>query len=109
MAKVVQTSVVRWFRASAITVWPFIFVMSDNLPSWVLKHERVHAEQQRRWALYGLGVGLLVWWALYLIALPVGWNWWRARWEREAYLAVGMPKEAIEHELHKAPYYLWWM
>ena len=72
------------------------------------KHEAVHYAQQRRWALWGVGVGLLVWFALYLLALPVGWNPWRYRWEREAYRANGFTDEEIAAMMREPPYYLWW-
>lgn len=106
---VVQTRVVRWFRASAITAWPVVLVDPASDTPTIRKHEGVHYAQQRRWALWGLGVGLVVWWLLYLVVLPVGWNWWRWRWEREAYLAQGFTAEEIAGVLREPPYYLWWM
>lgn len=98
--------------ASAITVWPLILVsprvVGEVQLANLLHHERVHVEQQRRWALYGLGVGLLLWWALYLLALPVGINPWRQRWETEAYRAGGYPDPVIRSALRRSPYWLWW-
>jgi hypothetical protein len=74
----------------------------------MLEHERVHYEQQRRWALYGLGVGLLAWFLLYLFFLPVWKNPFRDRWEREAYhKAQGYSDEVIDAILVRRPYYLW--
>lgn len=99
-----------WLGASAITVWPFVF-LSPEVPtlarSTVLAHEQVHLEQQRRWAVYGLGVGLLLWYPLYLFVLPIGWNPFRARWEREAMAATGMGSELIRRVLRGPPYWLW--
>lgn len=104
----VETSVVKIFRATAITVWPVLLVAPGKIPVAILTHEGVHAKQQRRWFVWGLGVGLLVWHLLYLLALPVGWNPWRAKWEREAYRANGFSDETISRMLRKPPYYLWW-
>ena len=97
--------------AVAFTFWPWVFVRPSAAgDATVLLHESVHLEQQRRWALWGLVIpGLLAWYALYLLALPVGWNWWRARWERTAMKAEGRSHAEITATLRKAPYYLWWM
>jgi hypothetical protein len=106
---VVRTKAVRLARAGAITVWPLLLVDPEiELTEARVAHEGTHGEQQRRWFIYGLGVGLIVWWLLYLLALPVGWNWWRARWEREAYRAEGRSDDAIDEVLREPPYYLWW-
>ena len=97
--------------AWAVTVWPLVLV-SPEVPRWamerLLTHERVHLAQQRRWAVYGLGVGLLLWYALYLLCLPYGWNPFRARWEREAMRAEGRCDAAIRETLRGAPYWLRW-
>ncbi len=97
--------------ACAFTFWPFVFVhprASEN--PRVLLHEGKHLEQQRRWAIYGLGVGLLVWYLLYLLALPVGWNPWRRKWETEALVAEGGNLHCdVAEILRRPPYYLWWM
>ena len=59
---IIRTRIVDWLGASAVTVWPVVFVSPSitaaALPQ-VLKHENVHLAQQRRWLVYGLGVGLL--------------------------------------------------
>lgn len=113
---IVKTKLVRLLKASAITVFPFIFVDPYYLDypalydiEKLLLHESIHIEQQKKWAIYGLGIGLLVWWALYLLALPVGWNSFRKKWETEAYLAEGYSQTTIDTILKRAPYYLWWM
>ena len=109
--KVIYTDKVEWFKASAITIWPFIFINSvfKDEPS-LLVHELVHYKQQQRWAIYGLGIGLIAWFLLYLLALPVGWNPFRKKWETEAYQkGQGYPVEVINNKLKQAPYYLWWM
>lgn len=95
--------------ASAVTVWPVILVsplVEDRVLPALLTHEGVHLAQQRRWALYGFGVGLLLWWALYLLALPYGWNPWRRRWEVEAFRAEGISDDEIERVLRGRPYFL---
>lgn len=94
-----------WIGAAAITVWPIVLV-SPRAGAGVLEHESVHLEQQRRWALYGLGVGLLAWFALYLFILPFGYNPWRRRWEREAFAAQGFTQDQADEMLRRAPYFL---
>jgi hypothetical protein len=95
--------------AIAVTIWPLILVHpSVAKNARVLRHEGVHFEDQRRWFIYGLGVGLLVWWLLYLLALPVGWNPMRSHAERRAMRAEGRRDDEIRWALRKAPYYLWW-
>jgi hypothetical protein len=107
---IIRTRIVDWLGASAVTVWPVVFVSPSitaaALPQ-VLKHENVHLAQQRRWLVYGLGVGLLAWFALYLLALPVWRNPWRRRWETEAYLAQGFTPVEIDLILRSQPYWLW--
>lgn len=106
---IVKTKLVRYFSAGAITVYPFIFIdptLSEDVP--ILKHENVHIEQQKRWAIYGLGVGLLAWFFCYELILPVGWNPFRRKWETEAYAAEGYTLDQINEWMKVAPYYLWW-
>ena len=107
----IDIKLIRLFGASAITFYPWIFIYPYLLPAQrvlILRHEQVHLAQQRRWTLYGLGIGLLMWHFLYLFCLPVGWNPWRRRWETEAYKkANGLKQEEIDAILCKAPYYLW--
>jgi hypothetical protein len=94
-----------------MTAYPFIILdpkLLDQM-AWhdsVLEHEKVHLAQQRRWFIYGLGVGLLVWAALYWLALPVWWNPWRRRWETEAFRKQGLTDSRIREILAKRPYYL---
>lgn len=109
--KIVVTNKVLWFKAGAITVWPFIFVHPALVNSKLtMDHEKVHLEQQRRWAIYGLGVGLIAWFLLYLLALPVGWNPFRRKWETEAYKTNPyLTDEMIKEVLKLPPYYLWWI
>lgn len=109
---IVRTRLPLLFRAVAITFWPFVFVVPDisarQLEN-IMLHENVHLRQQKRWAIYGLGIGLLAWYALYLLALPVGYNPWRYRWESEAFKAQGYVNDDEVHTmLQEAPYYLWW-
>jgi hypothetical protein len=108
----VETKLVSLFKAGAITVWPFIFVHPDlaNDPA-TLKHENIHYNQQKKWAKWGLYLpGLLAWFALYLLVLPVGWNPFRYKWESEAYeKGNGFWLVKIKEMMKKPPYYLWWM
>jgi hypothetical protein len=108
---------VAWVGACAITVWPLILVdpmvkasldRGGILGQSTLLHERVHLAQQRRWLIWGLGVGLLAWFAAYLLLLPCGANPFRARWERAAFAAQGLSEAEITEILKKRPYYLWW-
>lgn len=108
---IVETKLVRLFHASAITAWPFIFIDPGLTPTFktgTLAHESVHLAQQRRWAIYGLGIGLLAWHFLYLLCLPVWKNPWRRKWETEAYMqGQKLDKEQIDGILKRRPYYLW--
>lgn len=107
---IVRTRAVSFFGAGGITVFPFIF-LHPLAGEKTEAHEKVHYRQQKRWALYGLGVGLIVWFLLYLLVLPVGWNPFRARWEMEAFKeAEGYPEEFVRNRIFpEKPYYLWWM
>jgi len=109
--KIVTTSIVGWFGASAITVFPFVFI-SPKVEGKDLedtkKHEGVHYEQQKLWATRGLGIGLLAWFFLYLFVMPYGWNPFRKKWEIEAYTAQGITKEKAIETLQGSPYFLWW-
>ena len=108
---IVLTKIVSLFGASAITVFPFVFIDSRiqrGTYTWnmLVKHEKTHLEQQRQWAVYGLGVGLLVWFFLYLFCLPIWYNPWRRKWETEAYKATGYSTDTIKCILRVKPYYL---
>jgi hypothetical protein len=101
---------------AAITIWPFIFISNslckdtyNNKQELIitLKHEDVHYKQQQRWAIYGLGIGLLVWFLLYELCLPFYWNPWRRRWETEAYSkGNGFDQDTIDIILCGPPYWL---
>jgi hypothetical protein len=107
---IVKTEIVTWFGASAITVFPFIFIRPHlaGLNRMTI-HEKKHLEQQKRWAIYGLGVGLLVWYFLYLFCFPVGLNPWRYKWEAEAFLTdKTLSIGEINTILALPPYHLWW-
>jgi len=60
-------------------------------------------------ALDGWFLGVLLWRALYLCFLPVGWNPLRWRWEMAAYRKQGLRVERIREILRGKPYFLWWM
>ena len=104
---IVHTNIVGLFGASAITVFPFIFVAPGAETPEILAHEGVHYAEQRRWAIYGLGIGLIVWEILYLLALPALWNPLRRGTETRAYLAQGFSEERIRQVLRERPYWLW--
>ena len=108
--KIIKTNLVKNVGAGAITVFPFVFVSPEFAEDKeTLAHEAVHYRQQKKWCIYGLGVGLIVWYLLYLLALPVGWNPFRYRWEYEAYKEGSKwTDEGIRDTLKEAPYYLWW-
>jgi len=105
---IIVTNKVLWFKAIAITFYPFIFIApgyADTLT--VLMHEQIHYNQQRQWAIYGLGVGLIAWYLLYLLCLPVWYNPFRRKWETEAYRKAQKYDDAtIKIILTQAPYYL---
>jgi hypothetical protein len=100
----------------AITVYPWIFV---SLSSWrdetetVLSalemHEQTHIRQQGRWYAWAWVLGLLAWWFCYCLLLPIGWNPFRRRWEREACAdGQGLTTEQADVILRGAPYWLVW-
>lgn len=109
--KIIKTNKVSWFKAGAITIFPFIFIHPNLMGDWLtIEHEIIHYEQQKRWAIYGLGIGLIAWYMLYLLALPVGWNPFRYKWEMEAYTEGSLYSvETTKKILKQPPYYLWWM
>jgi len=93
--------------AGAFTMFPFIFVHKDLIDDpRVLLHEDVHYKQQKKWFIYGAGIGLILWFILYLFVLPFYWNPWRRRWETEAFMVDGYSQEQIDEILRKPPYYL---
>jgi hypothetical protein len=110
--RVIETNIIRALQAIGLTFYPFIFVakgLDAEQRASLLTHENVHWEQQRTWAKYSLGLGLLAWYALYLLALPVGWNPWRRKWEAAAMKVQGRTDAEILERLKHAPYYLWFL
>lgn len=104
---VVRTHVLHWIGVSGLTVFPFIFLHPDA-PASVVAHEKVHYRQQKKWALYGVGVGWVLWFLLYLLVLPAGWNPFRYRWEIEAFeKGEGYHPHFTHHLLKRKPYWLW--
>ena len=97
---------------AAITVWPFIFISKEQVSDLdnlrvILKHEDIHLAQQRRWAIYGLGIGLIVWFFLYELCLPIWYNPWRRKWETEAYSkGNNLDNGSIDIILQGEPYFL---
>jgi hypothetical protein len=98
----------RWLPPAigGAAVWPLV-ILGPRSGDEALEHELVHIRQQERWLVRGLGVGLPLWFFLYLFALPVGWNPWRRRWEAEAYRRDGRSEAEIERILSGPPYRLW--
>jgi hypothetical protein len=97
--------------AVAFTAYPFIFIKkrfkgNKNILNDLLPHEMVHYERQKKWFIYGLGIGLILWFILYLFVLPFYWNPFRRKWETEAFMADGYTLEKIDEILSKPPYYL---
>lgn len=134
----VRSKAVVFFRAAAITVFPFVFVhpeLGGAALQRVVKHEKVHMRQQAPWSIAGLAISVLAavlnatvlhihlgwltalyavpplsWFLLYLLALPVGWNPFRRRWEAQAMReADGLDEDEILRRLRRPPYYLWWI
>lgn len=105
----------------------------------IVTHERVHLRQISWWAgcfavanvlawcvitwsawpamviavPYGLVAGAvcgnLAWRACYLLALPIGWNWFRWHAEWAAYKAQNVADWRIRETLRRPPYFLFWM
>ena len=96
----------------AITIYPWIVASKSTWsdPAWprVLKHEQKHLEQQGAWYARAWLFGLLAWFVLYELCLPIAWTPFRRRWEREAYAAgQGLSPEQTDVILRLAPYWLW--
>lgn len=55
----------------------------------IMLHEWVHAEQRERLTeLFGPYLATLLWYIAYcLLPVPVGFAWFRWKWEREAYMS----------------------
>jgi hypothetical protein len=83
----------RWDYATTIGPYvalPEAWLVRTEEPwlRWLLVHEAVHIEQQRRLGLGSVWLGLLPWGLLWLCGpLPVVLAWGRWYLEREAYLA----------------------
>ena len=96
--------------ADAWTVYPLGCFVRPGARCYSLEvHEGVHWRHQRAWCIYGLGVGLLLWFLLYLLFLPVGWNPLREFTERRAFRMQGCSDRYINGILKNPPYYLWWI
>ncbi|HET6496686.1 MAG TPA: hypothetical protein VFH61_15120 [Thermoleophilia bacterium] len=94
--------------AGAFALFPVgVFVKPGQWSLERAAHEAVHWRHQKAWCLWGLGVGLLLWFLLYLIFLPVGWNPLREFTERRAFRAEGYIDAQIDMMLRRKPYYLW--
>ncbi len=105
---VVETRVVRLLGIAAITIYPFVFVDPACHTDRLMLHEGAHWDQQRTWFRRGLGIGLVVYWMLYLLVLPVLWNPVRKRSEVEAFRSEGIGMDEINRRLRGWPYLLRW-
>ena len=108
------------FGVTGVTIFPWIFIsrfvhFSGSSPAtWnaleyaaVLRHETCHYEQIKKWYDCLWVLGIIAWWACYLLLLPIGWNPWRRKWEREAYAAgQNLTAEETDVVLRNAPYWL---
>lgn len=93
----------------AMTIWPFIFVRSDEeMYDDDLNHEKIHGCQQREmlvigailsvtFYLYGLG-----WWSLFGLLLYFAWyglEWFiRELFSSDAYRSIAFEQEAYDNE-----------
>jgi hypothetical protein len=96
------------------TIWKTLYCPKGSVPSnEILRHEKIHSDQQRRWTLIGLPLWLFLYlgtrytWLVFailafglpetlgdmlwlspalILGLPVLWNPFRKRWEMEAYV-----------------------
>lgn len=79
------------------TIWDTLYYPPGQFPGGsIFAHEEIHSAQQKSW-----GIFVPVWFYLYLIAFPLGlpilWNPWRKKWEKEAYVfGSGYPEEEAE-------------
>lgn len=107
---IIESRILRWLGITGITIYPFIFIvsgLSDLMKEYILKHENVHRDQQRKWYSKGWIFGLLAWYFLYLFTLPYIWNPFRRAWETEAYtIGSGCTIEETKQILKKWPYWL---
>lgn len=74
-----------------IGAWFFVSSAWKSYSSYrryaILRHEAVHMQQQQRLGLGNVWLGVLPFLLAYLLLpLPVGFAWFRYRWEREAFL-----------------------
>ena len=93
---------------NGMSVYPFIFLTPTARPVTEI-HERVHHRQQDAWWKWGGPFGLLAWYFLYLLVLPVGWNPWRYKWEAEAFWEAQGYRRGHILDLMRQNYLLWWM
>jgi hypothetical protein len=95
------------FNIGAVTIFPFIIIAKGCGDDITVMHEGVHYMQQRNWFRYGIGIGLLLWFFVYIFVLPCYWNPFRRKWETEAYShANGYDADTIDMILGLAPYWL---
>jgi len=99
---------IKWFFGfGAVTVYPFIFYV-NALSADTRRHELIHFEQQSKWVKwYTLYIfGWLAWFFLYLLVLPLGWNYWRFKWEFEAFTKGSGYTESLTKEILRKNYLL---
>jgi len=98
-----------FFGFAAFTLYPFIFYVG-SLSHSTRRHELIHIEQQKAWCKwYTLYIfGLLAWLFMYLLVLPIGWNYWRYKWEFAAFTRGSGYTDSLTKEILKNNYLLFW-
>lgn len=94
-----------WLPIAGITIYPFIFVSTDAKITW--EHEEVHYYQQEQWYNKAWLLGLFAWFFLYLFCLPILFNPFRRRVEREAYKQANKLSDKQIDKLLKSKWYGW--
>ncbi len=98
-----------WFGFTALTIYPFIFYVG-SLSESTRRHELIHIDQQGKWCKWYTFwiVGLLAWFFMYFLVLPIGWNYWRYKWEYEAFTKGSGYSDSLAKEILNRNYLLWW-
>ena len=89
-ARLIKNSYIcKILKVNGITLYPFVFIKDDEVSRRLLTHEAIHVDQVKR-------MGLFRFYTVYL------WDYFQLRLKgqrhREAYLNIGLEKEAYGHE-----------
>lgn len=89
-ARLIKNSYIcKILKVNGITLYPYVFIKEDRASKRLLTHEAIHVDQVRR-------LGLLRFYAVYLV------DYFKLRFRgmghHEAYLNIGLEKEAYGHE-----------